>query len=195
MKMFDAINIDELNTALKNSKNRKTLGSDGINTELIKYVPQAFLYRFLDFINICLRCGHIPTERNKAVIVPIFNKGDRKNCNTYRGISLLNSGYNIYALLIAQRLSTIADTMLLEEQNRFRRNRSCTDGVCSAAQLIEKHCECNIPTHIAFIDYEKAFNTISRNKLWKVLNSKGMPQHLIRAIQSLYVNTKINISM
>jgi hypothetical protein len=72
--------------------------------------------------------------------------------------------------------------MLLEERNGFRRNRSCIDGVFSAAQLIEKHREYNIPTYIAFINYEKAFDTISRTKLWKVLNSKGIPQHLIRAI-------------
>jgi hypothetical protein len=42
----DAISIDELNTVLKNSKNRKTPRSDGINAELITYAPQAFLYRF-----------------------------------------------------------------------------------------------------------------------------------------------------
>jgi sorting nexin-29 len=170
----DAISTDVLNTVLKNSKNRKPPGSDGINTELIKYAPQAFVYRFLDFVNICWKYGHIPTEWNEAVIVPIFKKGDRKNCNNYRGISLLNSGYKIYAKVIAQCLSTTADTMLLEEQNKFRRNRSCIDGVFSAAQLIEKHCEYNIPTYIAFIDYEKAFYTISRTKLWKVLNSKGI---------------------
>jgi hypothetical protein len=85
--------------------------------------------------------------------------------------------------------------MLLEEQNGFRRNIFCIVGVFSAVQLIEKHCEYNIPTYIAFIDYEKALDTISRTKLWKVINSKCIPQHLIRAIQSLYVNTKINISM
>jgi hypothetical protein len=85
--------------------------------------------------------------------------------------------------------------MLLEEQKGFRRNRSCTDGVFSEALLIGKHREYNIPTYIAFIDYKKAFDTISRTKLWKVLNSKGIPQHLIKAIQIVYVNTKINISM
>jgi hypothetical protein len=49
----DAISTDELNTVLMNSENRKTPGSDDINTDLIKYAPQAFLYRFLDFISIC----------------------------------------------------------------------------------------------------------------------------------------------
>jgi hypothetical protein len=39
----DAISIDELNTVLRNSKNRKTPGSHGINTELIIYAPQAIL--------------------------------------------------------------------------------------------------------------------------------------------------------
>lgn len=70
-----------------------------------------------------------------------------KNCNYYRGISLLKSGYKKYAKLIAQVFSTIANTMLLEEENGLRRNRSCINSVFSVAQLIEKHREYNILTY------------------------------------------------
>lgn len=191
----DPITIDELKSALKTCRNRKAPGSDEINMELIKYAPERFLHRFLNFLNICWKCGHIPEEWQTAIVVPIFKKGDRKDCSNYRGISLLNTGYKVYSKIITKRLNVIADTMLMEEQNGFRSNRSCIDSVFSLSQIIEKHREYNIPTCIAFIDYEKAFDTVKRDKLWEILIERGIPKHLITTIQCLYKNTTIKIKL
>jgi len=67
----------------------------------------------------------------------------------------LNTGYKIYSKIIAKRLTVIADVLLLEEQNGFRKGRSCMDCIFAASQIIEKHREFNIPTYIAFIDFKK----------------------------------------
>jgi len=72
---------------------------------------------------------------------PLFcytQKRDRNNPDNYRGISLLNTGYKIYSKIIAKRLTVIADVLLLEEQNGFRRGRSCMDCIFSASQIIKK---------------------------------------------------------
>jgi len=79
--------------------------------------------------------------------------GDRNNADNYRGVSLLNSGYKIYSKIIANRLIVIVEVLLLEEQNGFRKGRSCMDCILSASQIIEKYRECNISTYIAFIDF------------------------------------------
>jgi len=65
-------------------------------------------------------------------------KGDRNNPYNYRGISLLNTGYKIYSKTIANILTEIAEVLLLEEQNGFRKSRSCLDCIFSASQIIEK---------------------------------------------------------
>ena len=72
------------------------------------------------------------------------------------GISLLNTGYKIYTKIIAKRLTVIAETLLIEEQNGFRKGKSCMDCIFSASQIIEKHREFNIPTYIVFIDFKKS---------------------------------------
>jgi sorting nexin-29 len=115
----DLINMKEPKSVLYKCKTRKTSGSDGLNLELIKYASSAFLYKFLDFLHICWRSGHLPYEWNKAVVLPIFKTGNKKDCTNYRGISLLNSGYKIYARIFTQRLNTIAEILLHEEQNSF----------------------------------------------------------------------------
>lgn len=110
------------------------------------------------------------------MVIPIHKRGNKKVINNYRGICLLNTAYKIYAKIVTNRLNIIADTIILEEQNGFRRNRSCIDGVFTLAQIIEKHREFNIPTFMIFIDYHKAFDTVNRIKLWDILYNTVYPR-------------------
>ena len=41
--------------------------------------------------------------------------------------------------------------------------------------------------YFCFIDYEKAFDSVDHNKLWKVLKEMGIPDHLVCPLRSLYV--------
>jgi sorting nexin-29 len=83
----------------------------------------------------------IPEEWGQARVKCLFKTGERNNCSNYRGISLLNSGYKIYAKIITQRFKTISETTLLEKQNGFRKGRSCTDNVFDIKQTIQKRRE------------------------------------------------------
>jgi len=65
-------------------------------------------------------------------------KRDRNTTDNYRGISLLNTGYKIYSKIIGKRLTATAEVLLLEEQNGFRKGRSCMDCIFSASQIIKK---------------------------------------------------------
>jgi len=114
-------------------------------------------------------------------------KGERNNPDNYRGISLLNIGYKIYSKIIANKLTVIAEILLLEEQNGFRKGKSCMDCIFSASQIIEKRKKFNIPTYIAFIDFKKAFDSVDRDKLWTIMLSRGIPTHLITIIQRMYM--------
>ena len=147
----------------------------------------------MDLINICWKFGHIPEEWRVAKVYPIFKKGDQQDCNNYRGISILNVCYKIYASILKNRLNVIMESIISEAQNGFRKGRSCTDCTFTASQIIEKHREYNIPTYMLFIDFEKAFDQVNRNKLWGIMKQKGIPQHLITAIKSLYVENQIKI--
>jgi len=122
-----------------------------------------------------------------------FKKDKRDNCSKYRDISLLNSGYKIYAKKTAQRFKTLSETILLEEQNGFRIGRSCIDNVFIIKQIMEKRREFDLETHMAFVDLENAFDRVDRNQLWQILNRRGIPYCLIEVIKSPYKNTTVQI--
>jgi len=90
------ITLDEVEKALKLTKNVRTPGLDNINSELYKYAPDEFKLRLLQFLNNVFRENFIPFEGRNAVITPIFKKGYRREPKNYRGISILNTCYKIY---------------------------------------------------------------------------------------------------
>jgi hypothetical protein len=83
--------FEEMNEIFKIFKNRKGLGSDKLNMELLTY---ASITAKLRFLNICWTTYQIPDDCKNA-ITPIFKKGSRTGCKNYRGITSLNCGYNI----------------------------------------------------------------------------------------------------
>lgn len=57
-------------------------------------------------------------------VISLFKKGKRDDCNNYRGISLTDTGYKIYAKLINTQLQTICEALVSEEWCEFRKYRS-----------------------------------------------------------------------
>jgi hypothetical protein len=60
-------------------------------------------------------------------------------------------------------------------------------------QLIQKRRKFNLPTHIFFIDYEKEFDRVPQGKPWNIMKNKGFPYHIVKTVQSLYINTRKKI--
>nr|KAG5694373.1 hypothetical protein BaRGS_002227 [Batillaria attramentaria] len=63
--------------------------------------------------------------------------------------------------------------MLRDQQASFRKNRSCADQIASLRIIVEQSLEWNSPLYINFIDYEKAFHSVDREALWKLLRHYG----------------------
>jgi len=120
----------------------------------------------LNFLNVCWIYGDILEEWRTAIVIPIHKKGGINNPDNCRGISLLNTGYKIYLKIIGKRLTAIAEILLLEEQNGYRKGMDC---ILSASQIIEKHRECNIRTYIAFIVFHKKPLTLWTEKNYGLL--------------------------
>jgi hypothetical protein len=133
-----SVTFYELENALKLTKYGKTPGQDNINSELYKYAPKEFKLRLLNFLNKIYRQNWIPDEWRNAVITPIFKKGDRREPQNYRDISILNTCYKIYSKILNIKLHKYSEAFMTETQTGFRKGRSCTDPTFCLKCLIEK---------------------------------------------------------
>ena len=48
-------------------------------------------------------------------------------------------------------------------------------------------------TSICFIDYDKAFDCVDHNKLWKILKGMGIPDHLTCLLRNLYAGQEATV--
>ena len=133
----------------------------------------------------------IPQDTRDSKIITIYkNKGERNDCNNYRGISLRSIVSKVFARVILIRLQKLAERIYPESQYGFRAERSTTDMIVSLRQLQEKCKEQHMPLYIAFIDRTKAFGLVRRDGLFKVLPKIGCPPKLQSMIVSFHTDRK-----
>ena len=80
---------------------------------------------------------------------------------------------------VLNRMKEVVDPKLRDQQAGFRRNRSCANQIASLRIIVEQSLEWNSPLYINFIDYEKAFDSVDRETLWKLLRHYGVPEKII----------------
>ena len=118
------------------------------------------------------------------------NKGERNDCNNYRGISLRSIVGKVFARVILIRLQKLAERIYPESQCGFRAERSTIDMIVSLRQLQEKCREQHMRLYIGFIDLTKAFDLVSGDGLFKVLPKIGCPPKLQSMIVSFHTDRK-----
>jgi hypothetical protein len=90
---------------ISNMKNWKAPGIDNITVELIKDGGPELLQKIFELLLQIWEQERVPEEWDIEIICPIFKKGDSIECSNYRGITLLNVIYKIFACLIYSRLT------------------------------------------------------------------------------------------
>ena len=124
--------------------------------------------------------------RDANIVTLYKNKGDPSDCNNYRGISLLNSTGKVFARVTLTRLQSIASLVYPESQCCFRAGGSTVDMIFSLRQLQEKCREQQQPLFLALVDLTKAFDSVSRSGLFKILQKISCPPTLLAIITSFH---------
>jgi len=90
---------------------------------------------------------------------------------------------------IENRRNEYLEDEIVEEQCGFRKGRSCTDVIFTMQHTMEKRKEHSLPLFLLFMEYEKAYDNVNRDKLWEIMGK--IPNCLLNAIKCIERNTKI----
>jgi hypothetical protein len=116
----------------------KSPGIDQIPSELIQAggrIIRSGIHKLIIFI---WNKEELPEEWKESISVPIYKKGDKRDCNNYRGTSLLSTTYKILSTVLLSRLSPYGEEIIEDHQCGFQRKRSTTDHIFSIRQILEK---------------------------------------------------------
>jgi endonuclease/exonuclease/phosphatase family metal-dependent hydrolase len=162
------ITLEETMAAMNEMKNGKAPGDDGIPVEAIKEGGKALVGTIVALFNKCLEEEKIPKTWENAVLKLLHKKGDITKLENYRPISLLSHLYKLFMKIVTKRNTKKLDFYQPVEQAGFRSGYSTNDHLQVVRSLIEKCNEYKIEIAIAFIDYEKAFDS---TETWSILDS------------------------
>ena len=180
--------IDETILAIKQLSSGKAAGPDGIPAEVLKHGGDPIALHLTQLFGSIWSEEAVPQDFKDALIVHLYkNKGNRHVCDNHRGISLLSIAGKTLARIIVNRLtSKVADQVIPESQCGFRSARGTVDMLFSARQVQEKCREQNMDLYMVFVDLTKAFDSVGREGLWKILKKAGCPPRITEIIRSFH---------
>ena len=194
-ELDDEITVDEVKEALHNLKNSKAAGPDGLINEFYKHSSEVITPFLVRFFNHIFDRGVFPTEWSLSILQPLHKKGNFNDPDNYRGISLLNVCSKLYSYVLNRRISNWVEenNVLGEEQAGYRCNRSPIEHIFTLYAMISKQLVKHKKLYVAFIDFKKAFDGITRAKLWIVLRKYGIDGKMLRALKSMYMSVKTKV--
>jgi len=142
--------------AIGKLKSHKSPGVDQIPAELIKAEGKTIRCEIHKLIISIWDKEELPEEWKESITVPIYKKGDKRDCSNYTGISLLPTTYKILSNILLSRLTPYAKEIIGDHECGFRCSRSTTDHIFCIRQILEEKWEYNEAVHQLFTDFKKA---------------------------------------
>ena len=140
-----------------------------------------------------------PQDWKRLVFIPIPKKVNAKECSNYCTISLISHASKVMLKIHQARLQQCVNWGFPDIQAGFRKVRGAKDQIVNIRWIIEKARELkkkkkNKKTiYFCFIDYTKAFDCVDHNKLRKILQEMGIPDHLTCLLRNLYAGQKATV--
>ncbi|CAH8544655.1 unnamed protein product [Schistosoma intercalatum] len=177
---------EEIRMAVRQIKNGKAAGSDNIPAEALKSDIEATTSMLCLLFKKIWEKEQVPMDWKEGHLIKIPKKRDLSKCENYRGITLLSIPGKVFNRLLLNRMKDAVDAQLRDQQAGFRKDRSCTDQIATLRIIVEQSVEWNSSLYINFIDYEKAFDSVDRRTLWKLLRHYGVPEKIVNIIRNSY---------
>ena len=191
------ITVKEINNAIGQLNKSSSPGLDGLPAEFYQELYQELSDELSPILarafNEGIKRGYFYVSFYRGVITLLYKKGDEKNINNWRHLTLANTDYKIYAKVMMHRLNDCLDDIIEKEQTCAVKDRFMWDNLCTLREALYhkegKGC------FIVALDQKKAFHLVSREYLWETMKHFGIPPVLIDMIKYMYVQTVCQVNI
>ena len=171
---------------LQNQHPHKATGPDEIPAFIIRAAASQLAPLLARIYQRTLDHGEIPQDWRDALVVPIFQNGERHIAANYRPVSLTSISCTILEHIIHSNIMKHFDTnkILTDTQHGFRKKRSIESHLLVTVQEIVKRLATGSQVDIILLDFAKAFDKVPHSRLLYKLEYYGIDQVTIKWIKS-----------
>ena len=176
----------EVKWALGSITTNKACEGDGISVELFQILEDDAVKVLHSIGQQMWKTQQWPQDWKRSVFIPIPKKGNAKECLNYHTIVLISHTSKVMLKILQVRLQQHMSQELPDIQAGFRKGRGTRDQIANICWIIEKAREFQKSIYFSFIDYTKSTECVNHNKLWKILQEVGAPDHLTCLLRNVY---------
>ena len=189
------LSVEELGKNLKMLPNNKSPGCDGLTSEFYKifwlYIKDlifdSFLYSF--------ESGLMSIDQRRAILCLLPKaKKDLRFLKNWRPLSILNTDYKLLAKLLATRLQSVIANIVGPDQSGYIKGRFIGENIRTIIDTIDYTNQFDTPGYILFLDFEKAFDSVSWEYLFKVLDAYNFGNTFKKWVKLLYTDPLLAVT-
>ena len=188
--------VEEIKGAIKSLKNGKSAGIDNVYGELLKYGPDTISNEIAKIFNEISESGQYPNEIKGGILVPLQKPGKKAGPpQNLRPIILLSMLRKILAICMLRRCIDKILLIIPNTQAAYQQGRSTTELVFSMKVLAEKAITSdNYEIMLLLFEVSKAFDTVRRNELFKILK-EVLDDDDLHMMKVLVENVKLKVKI
>ena len=140
-------------------------------------------------------CLVIPDSWGETIVTLLFKKGDPLLWKNYRPIAVVHLFSKMLAILLEKRLSSWTEDEGLRSpaQTGFRQGHSTLSNAYVVQHFADKCKHSHKHLYMCLIDLAKAYDSVTRRRIWECLHERGIQGRILFAIDALYKHTSISI--
>ena len=166
---------DDTRQAIGRIKSRRAPGICQITSEMNKHGGEATVSWLHDSVRLIWKHEHTPQDWRDAIIIPLFKKGDMRDCDNYCGLSLLLVLGKVYAHILLKQVAEKVYRLVPNEQSGFRPAHSTVGHLFSVSQLFSNAIEVREPLYVCFTELRKAYDMVHRPALGLSFSGPAYP--------------------
>ena len=178
---------EELKQNLKKCADNKSPGNDGLTKEFYTYFWDYIIDTYYNSYLESKRIGKLSTSQRQNIITLLEKAGkDKTLIKNWRPISLINLDTKLISKVYANRLKSVMPKLVHANQVAYVKDRFIGEGIRVIDETMEFAQKKQLEAYAVAIDFEKAFDSVDWNFIWKTLAAYNIPTGFIDAIKLLY---------
>ena len=175
-------NEEDILLVLQKLPEKSSVGPDGISTILLQRLRRQLVRPLATIFEVSLRFQKLPDQWKEANVSAIFKgKGSASSARNYRPVSLTSNVCKVMERIIKNQLMSylLENSLITEHQHGFLAKRSTLTQLLECSSDWIEWLDNKIPVDCAYLDFAKAFDTVSHPKLVYKLAKYGISSDIL----------------